>query len=148
METYQAGLAKDPDNQELKDGLLRCIQAINKVCVGVALVLALFECSLCGGVCVCGGAEGRRGGWEGSRWRQYGRWVRWQRGGAGKCLAGCRRSAGAAAPCPLRCYPRRLALQMNRGEVDESELKERQARAMADPEVQSILSDPVMRQVI
>ncbi len=36
---------------------------------------------------------------------------------------------------------------MNRGEVDEAELKERQARAMADPEVQSILTDPVMRQV-
>ena len=36
---------------------------------------------------------------------------------------------------------------MNRGEIDEGELKERQARGMADPEVQSILSDPVMRQV-
>lgn len=36
---------------------------------------------------------------------------------------------------------------MNRGEVDEAELKERQARAMADPEVQGILTDPVMRQV-
>ena len=36
---------------------------------------------------------------------------------------------------------------MNRGEVDEAELKERQARAMADPEVQGILSDPIMRQV-
>lgn len=35
---------------------------------------------------------------------------------------------------------------MNRGEVDEAELKERQARAMADPEVQGILTDPVMRQ--
>ena len=31
--------------------------------------------------------------------------------------------------------------------MDEAELKERQARAMADPEVQSILSDPIMRQV-
>lgn len=37
--------------------------------------------------------------------------------------------------------------QMNRGEMEEGELKERQARAMADPEVQAILSDPVMRQV-
>ena len=31
METYQAGLARDPDNAELKDGLVRCVQAINKV---------------------------------------------------------------------------------------------------------------------
>jgi hypothetical protein len=38
-------------------------------------------------------------------------------------------------------------MQMNRGEMDEGELKERQARAMSDPEIQSILSDPVMRQV-
>lgn len=67
VETYQAGLERDPDNQELKEGLLRCVQAINK---------------------------------------------------------------------------------MNRGEMDEGELKERQARAMSDPEIQSILSDPVMRQVL
>lgn len=44
--------------------------------------------------------------------------------------------------CPLVSHR-----QMNRGEVSEAELKERQARAMADPEVQSILSDPIMRQV-
>ena len=31
VETYQAGLERDPDNQELKDGLMRCVQAINKV---------------------------------------------------------------------------------------------------------------------
>jgi hypothetical protein len=30
VETYRAGLERDPDNQELKDGLLRCVQAINK----------------------------------------------------------------------------------------------------------------------
>lgn len=31
METYEAGLKYDPENQELKDGLMRCIQAINKM---------------------------------------------------------------------------------------------------------------------
>ncbi|PRW58562.1 Heat shock STI [Chlorella sorokiniana] len=67
IETYQEGLKADPENHELKEGLMRCVQAINK---------------------------------------------------------------------------------MNRGEMDEGELKERQARAMADPEVQSILTDPVMRQVL
>lgn len=67
IETYQEGLKHDPDNQELKEGLMRCVQAINK---------------------------------------------------------------------------------MNRGEVSEADLKERQARAMADPEVQGILSDPIMRQVL
>jgi len=35
VETYQAGLARDPNNQELKDGLMRCVQAINKVGEGV-----------------------------------------------------------------------------------------------------------------
>lgn len=67
METYEAGLKHDPENAELKEGLIRCIQAINK---------------------------------------------------------------------------------MNRGEVSEEDLKARQERAMADPEVQSILTDPVMRQVL
>ena len=45
VETYQAGLERDPDNQELKDGLMRCVQAINKVggwggagCVAAAFV--------------------------------------------------------------------------------------------------------------
>jgi stress-induced-phosphoprotein 1 len=32
------------------------------------------------------------------------------------------------------------------GQVDEKEMAERQQRAMADPEIQGILSDPVMRQ--
>lgn len=36
----------------------------------------------------------------------------------------------------------------NRGAVSEEELKERQAKAMQDPEIQSILSDPIMRQVL
>jgi len=34
------------------------------------------------------------------------------------------------------------------GQVDEKEMAERQQRAMADPEIQGILSDPVMRQVL
>ena len=39
-------------------------------------------------------------------------------------------------------------LQFSRGEATEEELKDRQARAMADPDIQNILSDPVMRQVL
>ncbi|XP_044487319.1 hsp70-Hsp90 organizing protein 3-like [Mangifera indica] len=35
-----------------------------------------------------------------------------------------------------------------RGELSPEELKERQAKAMQDPEIQNILSDPVMRQVL
>ena len=30
METYEAGLARDPDNGELKEGVARCWEAINK----------------------------------------------------------------------------------------------------------------------
>ncbi|XP_078448093.1 hsp70-Hsp90 organizing protein 2-like [Wolffia australiana] len=36
----------------------------------------------------------------------------------------------------------------NRGEISADELKERQAKAMQDPEIQTILSDPIMRQVL
>lgn len=36
----------------------------------------------------------------------------------------------------------------SRGDVTPEELKERQAKAMADPEIQNILQDPVMRQVL
>jgi len=35
----------------------------------------------------------------------------------------------------------------NRGDISPEDLKERQAKAMADPEIQAILTDPVMRQV-
>lgn len=35
----------------------------------------------------------------------------------------------------------------NSGDIAPEELKERQAKAMADPEIQAILTDPVMRQV-
>eukprot|EP00879_Flechtneria_rotunda_P009158 GHRR01009588.1.p1 GENE.GHRR01009588.1~~GHRR01009588.1.p1 ORF type:complete len:493 (+),score=199.13 GHRR01009588.1:1014-2492(+) len=65
--TYEIGLKHEPDNQELKDGLMRCLAAIDRIA---------------------------------------------------------------------------------HGEASEEELKERQARAMADPEVQNILMDPVMRQVL
>ncbi len=37
--------------------------------------------------------------------------------------------------------------RMAHGEGSEEERKERQAKAMADPEVQGILMDPIMRQV-
>jgi len=67
LETYQAGLAHDPNNEELKDGLRRAMVEIQK---------------------------------------------------------------GST------------------GQVSEEEMKERQARAMADPEIQNILQDPVMRQVL
>ncbi|KAG6481691.1 hypothetical protein ZIOFF_058310 [Zingiber officinale] len=67
LETYQEGLKHDPNNQELMDGVRRCVEQINKT---------------------------------------------------------------------------------NRGEISPEELKERQAKAMQDPEIQSILTDPVMRQVL
>ena len=41
-----------------------------------------------------------------------------------------------------------MLLQFNRGEATEDEVKDRQARAMADPEIHNILSDPIMRQVL
>jgi stress-induced-phosphoprotein 1 len=37
---------------------------------------------------------------------------------------------------------------MNRGEISDAELKERQAKSLADPEIQGILTDPIMRQVL
>lgn len=36
----------------------------------------------------------------------------------------------------------------NRGELTPDELKERQAKAMQDPDIQAILTDPIMRQVL
>lgn len=67
MKTYEQGLSHDKDNQELKEGLMRCQQAINKFVSG---------------------------------------------------------------------------------DASEEELAQRRARAMADPEVQNIMTDPVMRQVL
>ncbi|XWS61933.1 hypothetical protein CRYUN_Cryun07bG0167300 [Craigia yunnanensis] len=67
LETYQEGLKHDPNNQELLDGVRRCVGQINKA---------------------------------------------------------------------------------SRGDFSPEELKERQAKAMQDPEIQNILSDPVMRQVL
>ncbi|KAH7659512.1 stress-induced-phosphoprotein 1 [Dioscorea alata] len=67
LETYQEGLKHDPNNQELVDGVRRCIEQINRT---------------------------------------------------------------------------------NRGDLSPEELKERQAKAMQDPEIQNILSDPIMRQVL
>ncbi|URD78268.1 Heat shock protein [Musa troglodytarum] len=67
LETYQEGLKHDPNNQELLDGVRRCVEQINKT---------------------------------------------------------------------------------NRGEISQEELKEIQAKAMHDPEIQNILTDPVMRQVL
>ena len=31
LETYEAGLKHDPDNSELKEGIARCMEGINKV---------------------------------------------------------------------------------------------------------------------
>ncbi|XP_002509580.2 hsp70-Hsp90 organizing protein 3 [Ricinus communis] len=67
LETYQEGLKHDPQNQELLDGVRRCVEQLNKA---------------------------------------------------------------------------------SRGDLSPEELKERQAKAMQDPEIQNILSDPVMRQVL
>ena len=33
LETYQAGLEHDPNNAELKEGITRCFEAIDKVCL-------------------------------------------------------------------------------------------------------------------
>ena len=38
--------------------------------------------------------------------------------------------------------------QINRGDISEDELAVRREKAMADPNIQNILTDPVMRQVI
>ncbi|KAJ6933431.1 hsp70-Hsp90 organizing protein 3-like [Populus alba x Populus x berolinensis] len=67
LETYQEGLKHDPRNQELLDGVRRCVEQRNKA---------------------------------------------------------------------------------SRGDLSPEELKERQAKGMQDPEIQNILSDPVMRQVL
>ncbi|XP_022759056.1 hsp70-Hsp90 organizing protein 3-like [Durio zibethinus] len=67
LETYKEGLKHDPNNQELLDGVRRCVEQINKA---------------------------------------------------------------------------------SRGDLSPEELKERQAKAMQDPEIQNILSDPVMGQVL
>ena len=91
MSTYEEGLKHDPENAELKDGLSRCVQAINRV---------------------------RRD------------LLRWLIRDMSACLILC------------------IFLQMNRGEMSEEELKQRQERGMADPEIQGILSDPIMRQVL
>lgn len=67
METYQAGLKHDPNNQELLDGIRRCVEQINKA---------------------------------------------------------------------------------NRGDISQEDLQEKQSKAMQDPEIQGILTDPIMRQVL
>ncbi|EMS56336.1 Heat shock protein STI [Triticum urartu] len=67
METYQAGLKLDPNNQELLDGIRRCVEQINKA---------------------------------------------------------------------------------NRGDISQEDLQEKQSKAMQDPEIQNILTDPIMRQVL
>lgn len=67
LDTYEKGLTHDPDNSELKEGMKRCIQAINS---------------------------------------------------------------------------------MNSGEMTDEERKARQERAMADPEIQGILTDPIMTNVL
>ncbi|KAJ4811991.1 Hsp70-Hsp90 organizing protein 1 [Rhynchospora pubera] len=67
LQTYQEGLKHDPNNQELQDGVRRCVEQINKA---------------------------------------------------------------------------------SRGDLTPEELQERQAKAMQDPEIQGILTDPIMRQVL
>ena len=34
LKTYEEGLAADPTNEELRDGVQRCYEAISKVCAG------------------------------------------------------------------------------------------------------------------
>lgn len=41
LATYEAGLKHEPDNQELKDGLMRCLQAIDRLAHGEGLWVKL-----------------------------------------------------------------------------------------------------------
>jgi stress-induced-phosphoprotein 1 len=49
LATYEAGLKHDPDNAELKDGLMRTLQAIDRIahgalrCVACAVRCALWR---------------------------------------------------------------------------------------------------------
>jgi stress-induced-phosphoprotein 1 len=36
----------------------------------------------------------------------------------------------------------------NRGDISQEDLQEKQSKAMQDPEIQGILTDPIMRQVL
>ncbi len=45
-------------------------------------------------------------------------------------------------------FRRCMHAQINRGDISEDELAVRREKAMADPNIQNILTDPVMRQVI
>jgi hypothetical protein len=44
LETYEAGLARDPDNAELKEGIARCFEAINKARPSLLLSNNLSKC--------------------------------------------------------------------------------------------------------
>ncbi|WRX18233.1 Tetratricopeptide repeat 1 - like 7 [Theobroma cacao] len=78
--------------------------------------------------------------------------------GARKCVAFCFRFFGIVFLFQqyliINCFSQlfcRCVQQINkasRGDLSPEELKERQAKAMQDPEIQNILSDPVMRQVL
>ena len=57
-ETYEAGLEHDPNNLELKDGIARCLEAVNKVQKillslprAYSMVLVAYPCRL--PVCAC-----------------------------------------------------------------------------------------------
>lgn len=131
IETYQRGLELEPDNAELKDGLQRAVEAI-------------------------------------SRWGSSG--VR-----SSHLPSHCCRTPAAAplapAPChigsprpldsttalhPVHPFPDLLLPPAPRprpphrfasGQASAEEIKERQARSLADPEVQNMLKDPVVQQV-
>ena len=48
----------------------------------------------------------------------------------------------------LMIFANRYQCPLLAGDASEEEIKERQARALEDPEIQAILQDPVMRQVL
>ena len=60
IETYEAGLKHDPQSQELKEGLARCVDTINKVCAPQRGRERCFQGGVKGGAgrvgdwCVCG----------------------------------------------------------------------------------------------
>lgn len=131
VETFNLGLKHDPENEELKEGINRCIGAISRFATGQV-----------------GGRGERRG-----RGRLAGIVLRMGGGLAVLLTTGTHALTHADRPCTHPCTspcvhapthaPPHAPMQ-----ASEDEVKERQARSMADPEVQNILKDPVMQNVL
>jgi hypothetical protein len=44
MATYEAGLKHEPDNVELKGGIMRCLQAIDRIAHGENITMSSIRC--------------------------------------------------------------------------------------------------------